>query len=80
MDNTPTKLTLDINGMHCDSCIQRIESALGKITGLPSIQVTLGQVVVTLDDSQTTKREIIESITQGGQFTVTAFSTERDTK
>jgi len=74
MSQNSTTLSLDIDGMHCDACIQHVESALRQINGLQSSQVTLGQVVVTLDNSKTSKREVIAAITQDGQFSVTAFS------
>ncbi len=76
MSKTSITLTLDIDGMHCDACIQHIETALRPLIGLQSIQVTLGQVVATVDDSKTTKREIISAITEDGQFSVTAFASE----
>ncbi len=67
-------LTINITGMHCNSCIQQIESALREVDGLKSIQVALGEAVVTLDDSRTSKREIITAICQDGRFTVVGFT------
>ncbi len=32
---------IDIEGMHCDNCVKRVEAALGQIEGVKSVSVSL---------------------------------------
>jgi copper chaperone CopZ len=54
-DSTPppqTVLTLSIEGMHCNSCVQSITAEIDKIDGVTSCVVTLEEnnAVVTVTD------------------------------
>ena len=49
------KITLEVNGMTCDHCVQTIKGTLNKIIGLILIEINLdkAQVKVEFDESQT---------------------------
>jgi len=49
------KITLEVNGMTCDHCVQTIKGALNKVIGLNLIEINLdkSQVKVEFDESQT---------------------------
>ena len=49
------KITLEVNGMSCDHCVQTIKGALNKVIGLNLIEINLdkSQVKVEFDESQT---------------------------
>ena len=49
------KITLEVNGMTCDHCVQTIKGTLNKVIGLNLIEINLdkSQVKVEFDESQT---------------------------
>lgn len=49
------KISLEVNGMTCDHCVQTIKGTLNKIIGLNLIEINLdkSQVKVEFDESQT---------------------------
>ena len=49
------KITLEVNGMTCDHCVQTIKDTLNKIIGLNLIEINLdkSQVIVEFNESQT---------------------------
>jgi copper chaperone len=66
------KLHLSISGMHCDSCVNTIREALGKIDGVRSCDVQLSEADVTFDDSACRTPHIIGAV-RGAGFDVTRF-------
>ena len=49
------KITLEVNGMTCDHCVETIKGALNKIIGLNLIEINLdkSQVKIEFDECQT---------------------------
>ena len=49
------KITLEVNGMTCEHCVQTIKGTLNKIIGLNLIEINLdkSQVKVEFNESQT---------------------------
>ena len=49
------KITLEVNGMTCDHCVETIKGALNKIIGLNLIEINLdkSQVKVEFNENQT---------------------------
>ena len=49
------KITLEVNGMTCDHCVQTIKGTLNKIIGLNLIEINLdkSQVKVEFNENQT---------------------------
>jgi copper chaperone len=49
------KITLEVNGMTCEHCVETIKGALSKVIGLNFIEINLekSQVKVEFDESHT---------------------------
>jgi len=58
------KITLKVNGMTCDHCVETIKGALNKIVGLNLIEISLekSRVKVEFDESQTNIKILSEEI------------------
>jgi copper chaperone len=58
------KITLQVNGMTCDHCVQTIKDTLNKIIGLNLIEISLekSQVKVEFDESHTNIKILSEEI------------------
>ena len=54
------KITLEVNGMTCDHCVQTIKDTLNKIIGLNLIEINLdkSQVKIEFEESQTNIKTI----------------------
>ena len=58
------KITLEVNGMTCDHCVETIKGALSKVIGLNFIEINLekSQVKVEFDESHTNIKILSEEI------------------
>lgn len=61
-------VTLNVQGMSCNHCVNSIEGALGKVTGVSSAKVDLAanQVTVTYDESKVGLDQVKETIEDQG--------------
>lgn len=61
-------ITLQVSGMSCNHCVNSIEGALGKLEGVNSAKVNLGenQVAVTYDEAKVSLDKIKETIEDQG--------------
>lgn len=59
---------ISINGMHCGSCVSRIETAVGKMAGVDSIQVDLSRGVASINGEASVNE--ITSVVEGLGFEV----------
>ncbi|MDQ0207125.1 copper chaperone CopZ [Alkalicoccobacillus murimartini] len=64
--------TLNVTGMSCQHCVNAVESNVGKLSGVETVKVDLGQasVEIRFEESQVPLSEIIETIEDQG-FDVT---------
>ncbi|MEO6508743.1 MAG: cation transporter [Patescibacteria group bacterium] len=62
------KLTFNIKGMHCASCVMLIEGDLEDLKGIQSAKANLGklQAEVEFDETVVTPNKIIEVIKETG--------------
>ena len=62
------KLTLNVKGMHCASCVARVEKALEKNDGVKfaNVNLTSGKVLVAFDSSIIDNQALIKSVTDIG--------------
>jgi Cu+-exporting ATPase len=62
------KISFDVEGIHCASCVNRIEKALHKDSGILSASVNLAteKASVSFEDSQLNVTQIIDLITKAG--------------
>lgn len=65
----PKSLTLQIDGMHCTACVNRVTTALRRVEGVAVEQVTVGSADVHYDPEQTSPEEIARAVDNIG-FTV----------
>lgn len=54
-------LTILIEGMHCNHCAFKVESALSKIKGVQKVEVSLENKKATISSSESVAKEIIEN-------------------
>lgn len=56
------KITLKIEGMHCDACKNRLENALSAREGIVSVKVNLEQKIAEVEYEDIKKEQIEEYI------------------
>ena len=66
--SAPEEWNLAIGGMHCASCVSRVEGALGGVPGVESARVNLAteRAGVRVDPSRVTERQIAEAVARAG--------------
>jgi uncharacterized membrane protein YraQ (UPF0718 family)/copper chaperone CopZ len=65
---------LSVNGMHCGSCVNRIETAVGNMDGVDSIQVDLSRGIASINGDAS--MDELTSVIQGLGFEVTGSNGE----
>jgi len=67
-NKTEEKVTLNVTGMHCASCVSRVEKALQKNEGVKSasVNLTTGKVVVAFDNNLIDTDKLIKSVKDTG--------------
>jgi copper chaperone CopZ len=59
--------TIQVSGIRCERCVNRLAGALGGQDGLESANANLmGQVTLVWDDARTTREALLEAMSQGG--------------
>lgn len=63
-----TTITLNVQGMSCNHCVNSIEGAVGKINGVSSVKVDLSgnKVMVSYDEAAVTEASLKETIEDQG--------------
>ena len=63
-----TKVTIDIEGMTCNGCVNSVTTALNQIEGVQSAEVNLkpGCATVTFDDERADSKQMLEAISKLG--------------
>lgn len=56
------KITLKIEGMHCDACKNRLENALASRDGIESVKVNLEKNIAEIEYKEINKEQIEEYI------------------
>jgi copper chaperone CopZ len=59
-------LTLSIEGMHCESCVRRVTSALQGVKGVALGAVEVGSACVTVDSAQTSAEQVVAAVNRIG--------------
>jgi copper chaperone len=62
------KVTLKVNGMSCNHCVNAVESSVGKLEGVQTVKVDLkeGNVDVEFNPSEVSLNKIKETIDDQG--------------
>ena len=59
--------TIQVTGIRCERCVLRLGGALEGLEGLESANANLmGQVMLTWDDQQVRREEIVERMARAG--------------
>lgn len=61
-----SELKLNIEGMHCGACVNRVTGALERVTGVSSTAVIVGSAVVQYDPAQTSPDQMAYAVTKIG--------------
>ncbi len=64
--NTATKLS--VPGIVCDGCASAIKNALGKVSGINSVEVDVGKKVVTVEHEEEIGREKLAEVLDDAGF------------
>ena len=60
------KLTLKIDNMMCEKCVERAENALGSVEGVTDLEVSKGKAVMRYDESKTDEERILAAFIDAG--------------
>lgn len=59
--------TVQVSGIRCERCVNRLAAALGGHDGLESANANLmGQVMLSWDDEKTSRDSLLEQMAQAG--------------
>ncbi len=62
-----TTETLQVSGIRCERCVNRLASALSGHEGLESASANLmGQVTLSWDEARTSRAALLEALARGG--------------
>jgi len=61
-------MKLEVEGMHCGSCVRRLSAALAKVPGANVRSVEIGTVDVDVDDPQA--KALVEAAIEKAGFTI----------
>jgi len=59
-------LALNIEGMHCGGCVNRVTQALNKVSGVTVEKVEVGSAVVNYDSQATSPQAIVDAVNRIG--------------
>ena len=67
-----TEVTLKVEGMSCNHCVQSVERSVGQLTGVDQVKVNLaeGKVAVLFDEAKVSRSQIEETIDDQGYTVV----------
>ena len=59
--------TIQVSGIRCERCVNRLAGALSGHAGLEAANATLmGEVSLVWDDEQTSREQLLEAMAAGG--------------
>lgn len=59
--------TIQVSGIRCERCVNRLAGALGSHEGLEGANANLlGQVTLSWDDERTSREALVEAMAQAG--------------
>ena len=67
-----TEVTLKVEGMSCNHCVQSVERSVGELAGVVQVKVNLaeGKVAVLFDEAKVSRAQIEEVIDDQGYTVV----------
>ncbi len=70
------QLSFAIAGMHCESCVATVRTALEQIDSVEIDHVDIGSALVKYDEAKTSKNELLAAVRKAGSFEITSFKTD----
>jgi copper chaperone CopZ len=64
-------IDLDVRGMHCDSCVHRLQAAVSALAGVEVVAARIGSVHVEYWAEAVTRAQLVEAIEREG-YAITA--------
>ncbi|GAB4484363.1 MAG: copper ion binding protein [Thermodesulfovibrionales bacterium] len=61
-----TRTTIEIDGMSCMHCAQRVKKAIEALAGITELNVEVGKASVGFDETRTSQQEIEAAIAKAG--------------
>lgn len=61
-----TQLDLSIQGMSCGHCVKAVQDALASLTGISKVEVAVGSVSLTFDETLVSEADIANAIREEG--------------
>ena len=59
--------TIQVSGVRCERCVNRLAGTLRGHAGLEAANANLmGQVLLSWDDEQTSREQLVEALARGG--------------
>ena len=68
-----TQLKIQVSGMRCTRCVEAVETALRDLGGLQECTVRLGDIELSIDESELSPAGVFSAIREAGDFDVAAF-------
>lgn len=72
------RIRIDISGMRCDHCVGSVSAALRSVSGVRDVTVTIGQAIVSYDDTAAGQGALFAAVRGAGPFDVIGFGVERN--
>ena len=66
-----TEATYSVTGMTCDHCVRAVESEVGKVAGVTSVSVDLGEGRVTLVSAEPVDPAAVRAAVEEAGFVLT---------
>jgi copper chaperone CopZ len=68
-------LEMNITGMHCDACVEKIRGALKACAGVIRADVSIGKAKVEFDDGKCSTGDVLMAVRSAGKFDLSSFRT-----
>jgi copper chaperone CopZ len=60
------ELTLKIEGMSCQHCVQNVKKALDSTDGVTSSDVAIANAAIVIDDTRTSRDKVVAAVEKAG--------------
>ncbi len=67
------QLKIQVSGMRCTHCVETVETALRGLGGLQECTVRLGDIELSIDESELSPAGVFSAIREAGDFDVADF-------
>lgn len=69
------RIEITIEGMHCEACVAKLNSAFEALEGVSEPSVLLGSASLVLNEAAASTKAVLDVVAENG-FKVTRFSTQ----